>query len=414
VCPLDALKIMNATKLLPRTFDDLYSRSIYHHLSTQATFSLFPVFSRESFDSDCEGNLRYYRYTLDGSMEVGDKKSGEFLRVIREDGSSIYLHFSQVFQPSGEERFRITTQTTFLGVTLQLFCRHRAIVIDLCHQLAMLNQQMVALNGIYDALMTFNGNYEENQRENAVNSASYSILERMLASSVPLPRDFFSIGMSPRLYVAQSSEYVKGKYRHRFQWFFIGPDEEGNASRIIVHEAEVWTGILSSIPAVPEFMEKDYLDFLNNYFSDPASAMYTKCEDGMKFTVGNYLFGKSSIIYWRTAFDGDGKAVYTDNWSDFFDESNAPCTVYENIEKWLTAPSIEVIGAKKSFFLSKHQVKVLLDTVRICIDDKSTDTSLFLAMLKSRVNDVNEDFVTATNCLSAIHKMAEMNARNIR
>jgi hypothetical protein len=408
---------------LPRNLDDLVEYSVYYPL----------VKNKDALESTnytfAEGDLVYYKAQVDGSFV--ESETGEFLKAtVTRDGqlTEVYVHYTQVFQPTDSARSEFGVMTMVYGIVYQNANYQLARMNDFLNRATELNGHMRVLIGLYQSLMVMQSNIAAG--DDNLTAVKPEVLQAFMDAGIDPPQSSVMVGLIPPMYFIATEighDFLVGdRNSHlRYEIFYkngetlvsSGEIEDENNSAAFKNTEEGKASMLGVFTPVANAH--------GNYQiteQDAVIAYGAEKGKGKDYTLDLGALGTGRITAWKlkAVVDDDGKVtwkpeevatIYKNNTSVgidtvTFDVKGDYTPILESTEN--------VIAEGKSFFVNSKDVENYCDVIRLSNETFSNKLSTVTTMMGSLNSDMQQNFTTATNILAKLEDATHTTTANLR
>lgn len=387
---------------IPSNWNELAQYSVYYELLGEDTSKLNSIYDESEFELDSDGKIVYYGASYDGGYSR-DIAGGEFLRArhINENGEvvDVFLHYTQVFQPTEAARKTMDYATTILGIIYQNTNRQLAYMEDYITQAKRANEALEKLTELYNRF-TVNASNMDTASKEASTYITADQIRAYLDAGMTLPQTEFITGVNiiPYFYYTWTT-YSSGSYSvPEYIWYMpdcnsdgfyfsklVGRSSSEDYDKWNVDEKVVNGSLLDSYlqeEVNKRFTNEHILDFFK---SEGSKNIKSEVKAGI---------GYSTSIQWA---EGELKDGAWDQGSDYDEDHYVSAGDYKR-----TSSLEEVLENNYNVYLNYSEMASIQDQVRAQIDVANNILSTITTMVGVANNDMNQNFNIGTATLATI------------
>jgi hypothetical protein len=205
----------------PSTIFELPASSVYYPLFDEDVSRLRFQWEGEGgvVTTDNDGNLLYFCYRVNPTLGYvpagaspagrGAPHCGEFLEITFPADSGrnpLYVHYSQIYQPTESARREADLLTIVMGALYQSSRFQIAQLEDLLAEADMLNVRMAKLLELYRLFNGLQGQFSPNEAHSKVIELKWDMLKEFLRAGMPLPFKWATVGALPRMFLLYNAK----------------------------------------------------------------------------------------------------------------------------------------------------------------------------------------------------------------
>lgn len=196
----------------PVNVSELPQNSVYYQLLGDDASKLKFQWAEQggTITADEDGNLNYFCYRVNPSVDyvpldaaAAGGLGGEFLEITfptDSDRGPIYVHYSQVYQPTDKARREMDLLTIVLGVIYQNSRFSTAQMEDLLAEADAINMKTAKLINLYQLFNGLQSQFGPDELHNRIIEMTWSMLSEFPKAGLPLPFKLGVVGVLPQLY----------------------------------------------------------------------------------------------------------------------------------------------------------------------------------------------------------------------
>lgn len=391
------------------------------------------------FDLNEDNTIRWYSAKSGGGYQI-DQAHGQFLRLFSDAGTSVYIHYAQVYQPVDYVRENIDIMSLVLAVTYSNAAYNLACMEDYIRDAEIISAKLQELNRDYQKLTMLRSG-SPTQASTDYCAVDSSFIKELLAAGFLKESDVFctSVSITP-IYV--EFEIYTTHWVKYCNWISFTPDGETYYLKEDPFKAlgawvdsnkdydkdiygnrhnHDWEGYPEDLPSAPK-------DFQPQFVS-PNSQDVThllSCE-GHNITIPITPIGvdliRGPVCFYHTTLREDGQ-YYPDD--DYFSKYKSSEYVWEDkkevdIDVSFPAKSYakqdtveDIIAGNMYAYMSGRDLDSYLDIIREQIDTLNNQLQIPTTYISLESNDLSTCFDTATNILSNVGTQLQTITRNTR
>lgn len=400
---------------MPENFNDLAKASVYCTALGLESERLRPAY--KDFDITANGTIRYYRITADGSYVRAQNGAGDFLRAVTADGREVFLHYSQAFQPTQAEQQKIGITMQVLSVAYQNANQQMAILSEFIREAEVLNSIIERFQSVFNSLSNLYAGCNP-ANPHMVLPFEQKQLTALEDLKMPSAVGTFATHGLPQLYarVIEPDLWWNG---HKWEFFFIDVDSDGNPFENVVHETKVCYGRFGSPNDPPDYKLESYtssVERMEKSFGSDAQ----NSPDAESYAFKTWYQKRwwsdafTRAIYFRCTFKSDGKVVYepfcggradvdiTEVYKIFaHGVSEHQKAVGRDFFGVIQKKFEEIIKDDKRCYITGAKIQEILDAVRLSIDCNSSLLQETIIRVGAVNNDMEQCFSVATSTIEA-------------
>lgn len=388
---------------IPSYWDGLAKSSVYYELLDEDTGKLEPIYEKAEFELDNNGKIVYYGASYDGGYSR-DIAGGEFLRARHIDESGkvvdVFLHYTQVFQPTSAARKTMDYATTILGVIYQNTNRQLAYMEDYLTQAKRANEVLEKLTELYNRF-TVNATNMDTTDDQTYTYFTADQIRTYLSLGMELPQSQFLTGVNITPYCHTYWSGYEGDHEWAYweipDWKYDSDKKENVFYLKSIVDGDIYDGFDDwdeDGKVENGFLYDSFLqENVENYFyGDPEHMM------GFFKAVGNVNIKSTTIPsekYYTGRLDEDG-LWYRDG--GHYDEDH-----YISAADYKRVSSLdEVLENDYNVYMNYSEMVSIQDQVRAQIDVANNILDTITTMVGVANNDMNQNFTIGTSTLATV------------
>lgn len=401
---------MNST--IPKSFADLAENSVYYELLGKDFSKLDAIYDPSYFNVDADGNLVYFTPKSDGNYE--HSPWGEFVQaqIPQADGStkSVFLHYSQVFQPTLDAKKSMDLSMIVLGVIYQNSALQIAKGNSYLLEAEQLNKQLEELNRAYNAFTVGQTNVDT-ANKNAVVKLNYEGLKSFIDLGLTPPLDFFITGFGnrgPFLKDCASWSVLDPGASTTYTWFYIGLDQDGKLAEITIKEGYAY----NSDNPPPELTQEEYENAIKNSTDDIGIFLQN---DSLTLTANqNNGWFSDCTEYKKGILKENGSGYAIEDWLLYDKDKGETSATLKTAGMAERSSFDELRLGKKDMYLNFKQMQSFADTIRLSIDTKNNKLESIMTRINLANNELQQNYNIGTDTMSATEDTRRKVTSNLR
>jgi hypothetical protein len=352
-----------------------------------------------------------------GYREAVAGETAEYVK--RNDG--VYVHISQVFQPTAAARRRMDMTVLILGVTLQTTRGQLAYMDAYLTELEKHNATLRNLQNAYQRCTILQTNLNQ-EDENSIGVVDSEFLQSLQAAGVLDINDGskFITGIAPPTITVEWDEANDGGSSH---WdydctkkFYLYWDGDTLAAR-----GENYYNFGSDENAIMKFYSYGMIDLEMHI---EASGKYIGWHDYIaKHSVrvlvnGNATYGPRSGGYLDDGGDDYDPNAWTDRSYGNENRRYAYGIVhynYLNTQDYMATTDLKtIVNNKMKAYMPRRNLRSYMDTLRVAIDNENNRMQIHQTALGMVTKDMNASFSLASNLIKDLEERCLGITRNVR
>ncbi|MDR2677489.1 MAG: hypothetical protein LBB26_02910 [Puniceicoccales bacterium] len=427
---LYAIKDMKGTTILPRKFGELAAASVYFQALDMDTSRLRPVYEESSFDTDPDGTIHYYKVTIDGSYVRATYGMGDFVKATRPDGSEIFFHYSQVFQPTRAAHQQLGITAQVLAIAYQNANRQMATLSEFIREAEMVNARIERFRSFFNDLSAMASGCDL-AAPHMVLPFVQEQLTTLESLGITSPVGTLATRGLPQLYarVVRPDLWWDG---YKWEFFFIDVDADGRSFENVVHEDRVCYGRFEKPKDPPDYDLEAYsgdMEAMGKTFDGDAwnkaveSSHALKTQHEKRWLVGGFI----PAAYYRCVFKDDGKITYehvcggqdngtVDKVYELFQNEVGECQ--KSVRPYFvgtarkTLENIRETG--EGGYITGVETQEVLGAVQAGIDYSSNRLQGIVTQVAAMNNEMEQGFAIATAIIEASGESRRRGLSNMR
>lgn len=168
------------------------------------------------FDLNDDNTIRWYSAKSGGGYQI-DQAHGQFLRLISDVGTSVYIHYTQVYQPVDYVQENIDIMSLVLAVTFSNAAYNLACMEDYIRDAEIISAKLQELNSVYQKLTMLRSG-SATQASTDYCAVDSSFVKELLEAGLVIESETFATGLNTLTPLLAAFDLDDGYSQTYFNW----------------------------------------------------------------------------------------------------------------------------------------------------------------------------------------------------
>jgi hypothetical protein len=435
----------------PNSVSELPASSVYYSLFDEDAAQLKFQWEDQggAVTTDVDGNLVYFCYRVNptlGYVPIGaalDGKRpphcGEFLEITFPDGSGrdpIYVHYSQVYQPTEAARLETDLLTIVMGILHGASRLQIAKMEDLLVEADMLNMHMAKLIELHRLFSGLQDQFCPDEAHNKIIALKWDVLVEFRRAGIPLPFKWAMVGALPRIFLLYNARNSLCRHTrwsvHCMDISFVDKDKKERKKRLLAESGKIYYNKKKGRPrGYADVEDADKFDLSpenvyrlvceNSPYGDPtsyfdaASCRSNGSDGSMSTSTIGGLVDTGEAFTLKPEFDEETGAIlrYSLVPEDVIKGTRSrPTVTIANNWTPILKPAQEIERGQHSIYVSGDDLKRFCDFIRMHNDAYTARMSNISTMILLNSNELQQSLSAAVSLVQKIGNVHRRVAAN--